>query len=71
MLLRYPDGSGMTLWMRSVPRVGEFIWNLEGDATPEHVVRIVRVIYDLRHSKILLDVEPVSTALVRNYGSVA
>jgi hypothetical protein len=64
MDLWYTDGTGSSEGLHRVPRVGEFLWlsgSAEDESCPEKVVRIVRVIHDLRRRpKILLVVEFVS-----------
>jgi len=61
MELRDTDGHwGRSELLWRIPRVGEFLWLPECEASFEKVVRVVRVIYDLRRTKVLLDVEEVA-----------
>ena len=46
--------------MPMVPRVGEYICLPGCDTAEEEVVRIMRVTYDMRHTRILLGVETIS-----------
>jgi hypothetical protein len=74
MELRYINrNTGRSEVLCRVPRVGEFLW-LSGSAESEspkeeeELVRVVRVIHDLRRShRILLDVETVSVNPVWNW----
>jgi hypothetical protein len=63
MELLYTDrNAGRTEILWRVPRVGEFIWLGAGDSSQEEIVRVVRVIHGLRHTRIKLHVESVSVS---------